>query len=121
MATFKQKFFNALATVGGLVVLIPFCYFHCWRDCDSSAGPYPAHKIDEWYVKNWPKLSAWLNSWAGNREDGVSAIYALIWGEQLPYIGTRVPYLPNAKPGYRAWAWSAWRNSANELHRKWGT
>jgi hypothetical protein len=104
MPNIAQKILEAvIAPLVGLVVLIPFCLARAWEPCWSSKGPYPVHAIDCW---KW----APLNKFYGNPEDGVSGKYALIWKGNV-----RVPYMPNAWPPWRAYCWSAWRNTADQL------
>jgi hypothetical protein len=105
------------ARVVGVVVLIVPCLVHAWRPARSRYGP--ARMIDEW---RWPGL----NWWTGNWEDGPSGLHALIWGSGAQ-AGERVAYLldpPLTKKhqvvkwlwdAWRAYCWSAWRNSANNL------
>lgn len=91
------------ATVIGWFVLIPFCLAQAWEPVISTLDPKRA--IDKW---KWEPL----NLVAGNREDGVSGARALIWN----HTGTaRVPYMPNAHPAWRAYLWSGWRNSCDNL------
>lgn len=105
MSASKTK--QALWMVAGWFILIPFCLARCWEPCESTINPFgrAPRPITLW-------RSAWLNSIYGNREDGVSGAEALIWVN-----GERVPYRPNTWAPLRAWLWSAWRNSTNELSR----
>ncbi len=104
MASIAQKVVGGvIAPLTGLVVLIPFCLAQAWEPCMSTEGPWPVHQIDRW---KW----APLNRVYGNPEDGVSGKYALIW-----VGGKRVPYMPNAWAPWRAYCWSAWRNTADQL------
>jgi len=80
-----------LVTVLGWVLLIPFCLAQAWTAEDRwSWGP--------------------LNYVYGNPEDGVSGRKALIWTSS-----GQVPYLPNTWAPWRAYLWSGWRNSADNL------
>lgn len=66
--------------------------------------------VDEWQWK-------FLNKWYGNSEDGVSGQYAYLWdakGNLVSYYSTFASWVPI---WIRAYAWSAWRNSANNLKR----
>lgn len=85
----------------GWVVLIPFCVRKAWTADLKSIKDQRV--IDRW---NWKPLN-WI--W-GNPEDGVSGQYALVWDRT-----GQVPYMPGADPAWRAYCWSAWRNSANML------
>ena len=91
------------ATALGWVLLIPFCFAHAWTDCPSTLTP--GRTIDCW---TW----APLNYVYGNPEDGVSGQHALLWNNTGM---AKVPYMPDANPIWRAYCWSAWRNSADSL------
>lgn len=99
----KQAFWM----VTGYGLLIPFCLLRAWEPCESTINPFdrPARPISQWKWK-------WLNTIYGNREDGCSGAEALIWEGPV-----RVLYRPNTWAPLRAWLWSAWRNSTNELSR----
>lgn len=110
----KQALYMAL----GFFILIWPCYRRAWVPTTSTInldGRAP-RMISKW-------KSEWLNSKYGNREDGVSAEEALIWAQGESTYGkadkvlVRVYYRPNTHPALRAWLWSAWRNSVNELSR----
>lgn len=95
-----------LATgVAGLLVLAPACYLHAWTAPDTlSIKPVPlGRKVDRW---RWD----WLNAVWGNPEDGVSGQQALIW-----IHGKQSPFMPGAKPGWRAYVWSALRNPSDRM------
>jgi hypothetical protein len=92
-----------LATLVGFVVLIPFCLAQAWRPSVVPSIKDGTRHIDEW---SW----APLNKVYGNPEDGVSGQTALIW-----INGVLSPYLPSANTSWRAWSWSAWRNSCDAL------
>lgn len=98
---------QAFWMVVGYFLLIPFCFLRAWKPCMSTLNPFgrAPRPITQW---KW----AWLNTIYGNREDGVSGLEALIWVN-----GERVLYRPNSWAPLRAWLWSAWRNSTNELSR----
>lgn len=88
-----------LAMVLGWVVLIPVCLAKAWKPGEKSIKDW--REIDLW---KWE----WLNYFCGNPEDGVSGGQALINGNQ--------PYMPNAWfDAWRAYCWSAWRNSCDNL------
>jgi hypothetical protein len=91
----------------GWFLLIPYCLRQDWEPCTSTINPFgrAPRRITRW--KN-----PWLDSIYGNREDGVSGAEALIWEG-----ADRVFYHPNMWAPLRAWLWSAWRNSTNELSR----
>lgn len=103
MASFAQKALDVIAAVLGLGILAPFCAFKAWEDCMSTEGPYAPHPIDRW---RWHVLNAVY----GNPEDGVSGKAAMIW-----VSGIRVPYRPDSGARWRAYCWSAWRNTADQL------
>lgn len=119
--------------VAGWVILIPFCLAHSWEPTTSTINPFsrPPRPISQWKTR-WPKVTAFLNAKFCNREDGCSGAEALIWAQvydvKTDTLGPeRVPYMPDAaKPAWlsqwlwaawRAYCWSAWRNSTNELSR----
>lgn len=105
------------ARVVGIFVLPWPCLLHAWRPAASRYGP--PRQVDEW---SW----GWLNPWAGNWEDGVTGQLAKIWGSGAEE-GTLVGYLPAGRwsarsrvvrwlhDSWRAYLWSAWRNSADNL------
>lgn len=99
----KQAFWMVI----GWFLLIPFCLRKAWEPVVSTINPFDRapRPITMW---KWE----WLNTIYGNREDGVSGAEALIW-----VGGERVLYRPNTWAPLRAWLWSAWRNSTNELSR----
>ena len=102
-----NQFQQAKWTAIGYFLLIPFCLAQAWEPCESTINPFnrAPRPISKW---KWE----WLNTIYGNREDGVSGKEALIW------VGVvRLPYRPNTWAPLRAWLWSAWRNSTNELSR----
>lgn len=87
-----------VAMVVALLVLIPFCLRRAWtRDAVSIKD---GRSIDRW---NWRPL----NYVCGNPEDGVS-------GQTAKLIGGG-PYMPDANPIWRAYCWSALRNSVDNL------
>lgn len=90
-----------LATaVIGWVMLIPFCLRRAWvLDAQSIKDGRP---IDRW---KW----RWLYPYQ-NPEDGVSGATALIWSSN-----GLVAYMPDAPAWWRAYCWSAWRNSCDNL------
>ena len=90
---------SALATLLGWVLLIPFCLAQSWGEC-GRVSIKDKRAIDCW---NWIPL----NQVYGNPEDGVSGQDAVLIG------GGR--YMPGAWAPWRAYCWSAWRNSANSL------
>lgn len=91
----------------GYFLLILPCLALAWEPCESTINPFgrTPRPISRW-------IKPWFNTIYGNREDGVSGAEALVWVN-----GERVPYRPNTWPPLRAWLWSAWRNSTNELSR----
>ncbi|MDE2105200.1 MAG: hypothetical protein KGL39_48695 [Patescibacteria group bacterium] len=99
------------ATLLGYVLLIPFCLAQAWKPSQYASigqkmwitrGP-----VDRW---SWKPL----NYVYGNPEDGVSGQTALIWGSGAD-AGKLVPYMPGANAAWRAYCWSAGRNSAGAL------
>lgn len=89
----------------GWLLLIPFCIFWLQSTNADAKSIADGRVIDAW---------AWrpLNKVYGNPEDGVTGIYALVWND----VGqVRVPYMPNAPTWWRAYCWSAWRNSCGGL------
>jgi hypothetical protein len=91
---------SLVATVLGWLVLIPACLAQAWALGATSIKDGRA--IDRWKWK-------WLWPYQ-NPEDGVSGQTALIWVN-----GRLAPYMPGAHPAWRAYCWSAWRNSADSL------
>lgn len=90
-----------LATIVGWVLLIPICLAQAWHK-DFS--------VSDRVIDVWPYV--WMNKIYGNPEDGVSGQQALVWNAE----GTaKVPYMPGAWAPWRAYCWSAWRNSADNL------
>jgi hypothetical protein len=87
------------ATVLGWFLLIPFCLLQFW-ELEPQGSIKDDRSIDVW---KW----VWLNKIYGNPEDGVSGTQALINGTQ--------PYLPTSNPKWRAYRWSALRNSCDNL------
>lgn len=111
------QFYNWVAVPLGWVVLAFACLAHAWTaPIYKSVNPLPGRgQVDQW---RWP----WLNRWYANPEDGVSGVYARL------NVGGPDPYRPYAPmpdwwPAWaeglwasiRAYRWSAWRNSANQL------
>ena len=92
---------SLLAMVLGWILLIPFCLAQAWRE--SAISNKDGRSIDIW---SWKPL----NLLYGNPEDGVSGQAALIWVN-----GALSIYKPNAWAPWRAYCWSAWRNSADNL------
>lgn len=100
-----------LATVVGWFLLIPFCLIQAWSDWDHTPdSSIPLLAKDGRWIDQWsaPLLRPIYN----NPEDGVSGKAALVWNKE----GTaKVPYMPGAWAPWRAYCWSAWRNSADNL------
>lgn len=91
------------ASLLGKLLLIPFCALKAWKPLPS---PFDATRmIDLW---SWGPL----NMIYGNPEDGVSGAQALIWDSQG---SERVGYMASSGARWRAYCWSAWRNSADNL------
>jgi hypothetical protein len=91
---------QGLATIAGFFLLAIPCLFWEWTiNAQSIKDQRP---IDSW---DWK----WLNSWYGNPEDGVSGECAIV---------NNGPYMPNANASWRAYCWSAGRNSCDALKYK---
>jgi hypothetical protein len=86
------------AMILGWPLLILPCLFRCWTINATSIKD--GRSIDTWDL-------GLLNPIYKNPEDGVS-------GQQAILIDGS-PYMPDAWPPWRAWKWSAWRNSCNNL------
>jgi hypothetical protein len=103
-----------LAQLLGFVLLALPCITRAWgfhgqksNKVWTGANAYlNGRDVDSW---NWE----WLNNWYGNPEDGVSGNTALVWTEQ----GKLVQYNPMLSR-WKAYAWSAWRNSSDALKYK---
>ncbi|MGH9724569.1 MAG: hypothetical protein ACRD41_05835 [Candidatus Acidiferrales bacterium] len=100
------------ATILGWLVLLPFCWLRAWE-----TSPVPSIDQKPW-LKRGP-IDRWkwtpLGLLYGNPADGVSGQTALVWGSGQA-AGTLVPYWPSCPFAWlRAYAWSAWRNSAGGL------
>lgn len=89
------------AAVTGWLLLIPFCLSRAW--ILDSKSIKDGRSVDRW---RW----SLLNVVYGNPEDGVSGATALVW-----INGVLSPYMPNAWAPWRAYCWSAWRNSVDGL------
>jgi len=93
------------AALAGIVALAPFCYLHAWTLSTLDGSNKDGRPIDHWNT-------SWLRVIYDNPEDGVSGQQALIWNS----TGTALmPYLPKASTAWRAYRWSAIRNSADGL------
>jgi hypothetical protein len=90
-----------VAMVIGWFLLIPFCLAQSYG---LSTSVNDGRLIDTWRY-------SWLQAVYGNPEDGVSGRTALIWLNGV----TQGPYMPDAWAPWRAYCWSAWRNSADNL------
>lgn len=90
------------ATVIGWGLLAYPCYRGLWVPDAVSADIVKTQRttIDRWSWK-------WLNFAWGNKADGVSGRYAI--------LNDGSPYKPGANPAWRAYSWSALRNSADGL------
>jgi hypothetical protein len=110
--TLGQRLNTYFWMAAGLVILIWPCLAEDWQLCTSSVNPFGRlpRRIDRW-------RSEFLQSIYGNPEDGVSGEFALIWNSSDT---ARVGYMPNAWAPWRAYCWSAWRNSTNMLTRRYG-
>lgn len=92
---------SLLAMVLGWIVLIPFCLAQAWTM--DTISTKDGRLIDRW---SWHPL----NQIYDNVEDGVSGQTALVW-----INGSLTHYMPNAWAPWRAYCWSAWRNSCDSL------
>lgn len=118
MTTLVQKLIGGiLAPLYGLVVLIKPCLKQEWVECQSTVNPFgrAPRTIDCW-------KDPWLQSIYGNPEDGVSGKDALVWytppggaPRQVPYRSPFTQWAP-----WRAYCWSAWRNTADQLKYTYG-
>jgi hypothetical protein len=105
-----------VAEMLGFVVLLPASVMHAWTAPPAYISIKPVLTtqparlvVDEW---RWN----WLNAWYGNSEDGVSGQQALL------QVDGQYVYYPTLFPSWTpkwciAYAWSAWRNGANNLKR----
>jgi len=91
------------AALGVFVLPIP-CLRRAWSVNAKSIKD--GRPIDTWN-------SSWLNSVYGNPEDGVSGSTALVWEN-----GVLVSYRPQSRPWVRAYLWSGFRNTADNLKYK---
>lgn len=114
---------SGLFTVIGWVLLLPFCLLNAWSLDGISIKPLDDQQIAALKRANtWIPLSRgrrmitrwswdWLNAIYGNPEDGVSGQEALLWdGDKLVVFMEREP-----RAWWRAYKWSALRNSTNNL------
>lgn len=97
------QLFQIEAAIVGVFLLIPFCLAQAWEMSPVPSIKDGSRQIDRW---RW----RWLGLIFDNPEDGVSGAQALVWVD-----GQLVPYMPRAWAPWRAYCWSAWRNSANAL------
>lgn len=110
-----------VAVALGFPVLLVSCALRAWTKSPTfpSIKPWPWAEnqgpyrplVDEW---RWELL----NKWYGNSEDGVSGAQAWIWENgvvgPVAYYSTFPSWVPQ---WVKAYCWSAWRNSANNLKR----
>lgn len=99
-----------IAAPVGWLLLLPFCLARAWtvppdvRSIKPLAGPEVFRdRVDRWL---WDAL----NEVYGNPEDGVSGLWAVVHT-----ASGLAPYLPGRPAWWRAYCWSAWRNSAGNL------
>lgn len=112
---FGIQLVNIVAMLIGLVLLIPMCLFHLW-----TKPKYPSNNPTKGLHDLWILP---INFVSGNPEEGVSGKQALIWDDSNP--PKQVPYMPgNPNWGkvrtwlydaWRAYCWSALRNSTDNL------
>lgn len=94
-----------LAILTGAVVLLPASVFA--REGPIHASIKPGHGPVDYWAWNW------LNAWYANTEDG-NGLYALMSDFKTTYRSTFPSWTPEWVIVY---AWSAWRNNANNLKR----
>jgi hypothetical protein len=108
----------------GWLLLIPFCLAHAWTAGGLWPSINPTHRmVDRW---SWRPLN-WIY---GNPEDGVSGLQALVWNSTGTLQGPYMPLPTLALPvwydrrarifiwlfdAWRAYCWSGWRNSCDNL------
>lgn len=105
-----------LAAILGVFILLPFCWLEAWEtDHDSNhyfLGVRLSFRVRS--IKDARVIDQWrcilFNLVYGNPEDGVSGQQALVWTN-----GVLGPYMPNAPAWWRAYCWSAFRNSCDNL------
>lgn len=90
-------------TVLGWVLLIPVCVRQAWFVSALPSIKDGKRTIDRWQF-------APLGCIYDNPEDGVSGQYALVWVNGVTSL-----YMPHAPAWWRAYCWSAWRNSCDNL------
>lgn len=90
-----------IATIVGWLLLIPFCLAQAWAQ--DAISIKDGRIIDRW---RWKRL----NFIYGNPEDGVSGQTALVWVNGSLSFYRRPTWAP-----WRAYLWSGWRNSADNL------
>ena len=100
---FIQGVMFCAMVIGWPLLIIP-CLLRCW--ILNATSIKDGRQIDTWSLSP-------LNPIYKNPEDGVSGQQALVWSKDDP--PALVPYMPDAWPPWRAWKWSAWRNSCNNL------
>jgi hypothetical protein len=93
-----------VALVLGFFILIYPCCTRAWIQSEKPSIKDGQRAIDRW---RWRPLN-WIY---GNPEDGVSGQTALIMINPV-MTGS---YLPKADDRWRAYRWSAWRNSCDNL------
>lgn len=103
-----------LAEALGFIVLLPACLTQAWTEPTyESIKPVPGVRVhvDQW---KWE----WLNHWYANSEDGVSGQYAIVYVDDKGTLGRYSSTFPSWTPKWAiAYAWSAWRNGANNIKR----
>ena len=113
-ANWWQTILTGLAMAVGYILLIPFCLAQSWETCESTYNPFgrEPRPVDRW---KWTPL----NSVYGNPEDGVSGQQALVWNStgtaRVLYQSPFTQWAP-----WKAYCWSAWRNSTDQLKYPWG-
>ena len=97
------QFVMLFFTIIGWFLLIPFCLFKAWGE-HTPVIFSTTIVLDQW---DWRPL----NYIYGNPEDGVSGQYARVWLNGT----TQGPFMPAAWAPWRAYRWSALRNSTDNL------
>jgi hypothetical protein len=91
-----------VATILGWFFLLPFCILKAWKL--NAVSIKDSRPIDSW---TW----SLLNTVYGNPEDGVSGSQAVVYTNGIPG-----PYGASIRSAaYRAYLWSALRNSCDNL------
>jgi hypothetical protein len=99
------------AALLGVIPIAVACYFRAYGFHGATSNkvwPAPYQHFNGRPIDTW--CWDWMNAWWGNPEDGVSGTQALVWKD----ASTLVYYNPT-NSRWKAFVWSAWRNSADAL------